>query len=80
VAPIFNSSMIIYNELWDGGNFVKAIIIIKEKLPSIMLTNASIWPLAQYINFKYVPLKLRVLYINLVGVVWITILSLLISK
>ena len=34
-----------------------------------------IWPPSQYINFKYVPAAARVLYVNVITVVWDIFLS-----
>ena len=34
-----------------------------------------IWPPSQYINFKYVPAAARVLYVNIITVVWDIFLS-----
>jgi protein Mpv17 len=40
-----------------------------------VLTNYSIWPAAQLVNFGLVPPHLRVLFANMVGVVWNSYLS-----
>lgn len=42
--------------------------------PAVQLNAWRLWPLASLINFKFVPIKLRVLFINLVALVWSTFL------
>jgi hypothetical protein len=41
-----------------------------QELPSVLLMQYKIWPLANWINFMYVPESLRVLVSNLVAVLW----------
>jgi hypothetical protein len=43
--------------------------IAKEFLP-IMMANYKVWPLVNLINFKVIPPNLRVLFGNLVGILW----------
>lgn len=47
-----------------------ALIIptIKAKLVKTLLANYAMWPLAHIINFKFIPSKQRILYINCVQV------------
>jgi len=45
------------------------------KFPAIYLFDWIIWPPSQYINFKYVPAAARVLYVNVITVVWDIFLS-----
>jgi len=57
---------------------------IKEKFtdlyPSILLTNWQVWPLAQLVNFRYMPLPYRVPFQSTCGVFWTLYLSLANSK
>jgi protein Mpv17 len=50
-----------------------------EKLSSTywpaLSRNWMIWPIVQFINFKYVPLELRVLVVNVVSLGWNCYLS-----
>ncbi|CAO3623393.1 unnamed protein product [Cunninghamella blakesleeana] len=47
---------------------------IKEKLNDAFLTslrsNYTIWPLVQWINFKYIPLPYRLPFVNSLGILW----------
>ncbi|CAM9490485.1 unnamed protein product [Phaeothamnion confervicola] len=42
---------------------------------SVMVANWKIWPLANFVNFAFVPLELRVLFANVVAIFWNAILS-----
>jgi len=42
--------------------------------------NWMVWPVVQFINFKYVPLELRVLVVNIVSLGWNCYLSYLNSS
>ena len=41
---------------------------IQRKLLPMLLANYALWPLAHIINFKFVPVQQRILYINAVQV------------
>jgi protein Mpv17 len=53
----------------------------KEKLRksyiSGLMVNFLVWPLVQSVNFKFVPLDLRVLFVNCVSLGWNCFLSFL---
>ncbi|KAK2462075.1 hypothetical protein APHAL10511_006538 [Amanita phalloides] len=57
---------------------------IKEKFDDlfvpVLLTNWKIWPLAQLINFRYMPLPYRVLFQSTCGVFWTLYLSIINSR
>ncbi|KAF8887936.1 hypothetical protein CPB84DRAFT_1786452 [Gymnopilus junonius] len=48
--------------------------------PTALLANWKVWPLAQLINFRYMPLPYRVPFIQSCGVFWTLYLSLLNSE
>jgi hypothetical protein len=50
---------------------------ISNNMLRMVVAQLKIWPLAQYINFRYVPLNLQVLFSNLVALVWNIYFSLL---
>lgn len=52
---------------------------IRMKFAKTMMANYALWPLAHVINFRFVPSKQRILYINVVQVCWTTYLSYLVS-
>ena len=48
-----------------------------KQFPHLFLVDSAIWPLAQYINFRYLPLPYQALYVNAVSLGWAVILSFL---
>lgn len=53
---------------------------VHDKTLPTLLANYLIWPLAHFINFKYVPHDFRILYNNTVSIAWLTWLSMLTHK
>lgn len=49
--------------------------ILHEKTLSTLIVNWKIWPVAQLINMYFIPVSLRVLFLNVVGLGYNTILS-----
>jgi protein Mpv17 len=47
----------------------------RKKFPAVYLFDWCIWPPTQYLNFMFVPAHLRVLYVNVVTVLWDVFLS-----
>lgn len=43
---------------------------IKKEMISVLLMQYKIWPLANYVNFAFVPLNLQVLFGNIVALFW----------
>lgn len=74
-APGFLVIFITALTLLNGGN----MRTIKNKLDleytDIILTNWTIWPAVQTINFYFMPLKYQVLLVQSVAVFWNTYLS-----
>lgn len=44
--------------------------IFQKEFPQILLVNYYVWPFVQFVNFLLVPLQYRVVFVNVVGVVW----------
>jgi len=49
--------------------------VVKDKTWPTLLINWKIWPVAQMINMYFVPVSLRVLFLNVIGLGYNTILS-----
>ena len=49
---------------------------IANNFVSVQLNGWKLWPLAALINYRFVPLKFRVLFVNLVALCWSTFLLL----
>ena len=43
---------------------------LKRDYPGIQWNGWKLWPLAAFVNYTYVPLKLRVLFVNVVAFCW----------
>lgn len=43
---------------------------IKNELFGVIVSNYKLWPIANYVNFTYVPENLRVLFSNFVSILW----------
>eukprot|EP00891_Asterochloris_glomerata_P003769 jgi/Astpho2/3769/e_gw1.00060.85.1_t len=48
---------------------------IQQKLIPVLMANYALWPVAHLINFKLIPSKQRILYINAVQIGWSAYLS-----
>lgn len=64
----------------DWRSFGKGVQKVREKLWETLVNNWKIWPLAITINFRFVPVKYHVPFVNSVGVLWNMILSHIASK
>lgn len=74
-APLFNSSFFFGVGLLEGQLFPDIVTSWRSRIWSSMLANWSIWPIAQAVNFLFVPLPLQIVYVNCVAVVWNAILT-----
>ncbi|GLC34883.1 hypothetical protein PLESTB_001174100 [Pleodorina starrii] len=58
----------------------KSLSFLMQKIPrdypGVQLNGWRLWPLAALINYRFVPLQFRVLFINLTALVWTTFLLL----
>ncbi|KAJ3015959.1 hypothetical protein HKX48_004298 [Thoreauomyces humboldtii] len=74
-AAPFTALFFVCNSAAEGLNATQ----IKDRLDSnlwpTLKANWAIWPAALLINFRYVPLKLRLLTVNILGLGWGTYLS-----
>ncbi|CAG9462597.1 unnamed protein product [Pedinophyceae sp. YPF-701] len=57
------------------GQADQIVPTIQSKLLPTMLANWTLWPIAHVINFKFVPSNQRMLYVNVVNVLWNVYLS-----
>ena len=49
--------------------------VVQAKLGPIYLANLSVWPLFHILNFRFIPPEQRILFNNLVAILWTTYLS-----
>lgn len=74
-APIFTLIVITVIHTIDGKHLRQIAEIFKEKFLVIYAYDCSFWPLAQFINFYFVPAVYRLLYVNIISVLWNSFLS-----
>lgn len=74
-APFFAITFIIGMGLLEDKRLSECLHEFIMKFPAIYLFDWIIWPPSQFINFKYVPQSARVLYVNVITVVWDICLS-----
>ena len=60
----------------EGLSFAALRDRIANNYVSVQLNGWKLWPLAALINYRFVPLKFRVLFVNLVALCWSTFLLL----
>lgn len=76
-GPINNIMMMSYIALVvDRATVQAAFARVQGNYPSVQLKGWQVWPLASLINYRFVPLKLRVLFANMVALCWSTFLIL----
>jgi hypothetical protein len=68
--PIFYVLWYLYDGLVREQSVANVPRVVKKELWSMMLANWSVWPFVQWVTFTFVPPHLRVLFGNLVGLVW----------
>lgn len=70
-GPLANLSFFSFVTLVvEGRSWRAAVERIRHQYPSVQSRGWRVWPIAQFINQEFVPLKLRVLWINLVAFCW----------
>jgi len=74
-APFFAITFIFGMGLLEDKRMSECWHEFIAKFPAIYLFDWIIWPPSQFINFKYVPPEARVLYVNVITVLWDIFLS-----
>ncbi|GIL81358.1 hypothetical protein Vretifemale_10432 [Volvox reticuliferus] len=74
MSPPSTALFFLVMRCWEGHPD-DAIMHMRDKLWPTMRANYMLWPLAHMINFAFVPPAQRILYCNVLGVVWTVILS-----
>ncbi|KAL6767939.1 hypothetical protein ACKKBF_B37180 [Auxenochlorella protothecoides x Auxenochlorella symbiontica] len=70
-APFQNVVVLAYlAKVVEGLPLVATIAKLKVQWPTVQAMGWRFWPLAQYINQKYFPLQLRVMWLNIVAFLW----------
>ena len=61
--------------LFGGGTIEDSVSELKLNLWETLVMNWTTWPLIDFVNFKYVPIKLQTLYVNIMNIWWNCYLS-----
>ena len=76
VAPYMNISLFFYVNFlaYYQEGFMKIIDETKKKIKKdlipIFINSCKIWPTVNFINFYFIPLNYRILFINFIGACW----------
>ena len=61
---------------FSGKGIGHLLMHVKNEYPTIQINGWKLWPAAAMFNYRYIPLNLRVLFLNLVALGWCVSLSL----
>ncbi|KAL5021864.1 hypothetical protein ScPMuIL_001019 [Solemya velum] len=74
-APFFCSSFFMGMGLMEGGGVEGAMAEVRKNFVTVYLMDWCVWPPAQFINFYFLPAKMRVVYVSFITLCWNTFLS-----
>lgn len=74
-APTFCAVMLGTIGYWRTGTVEAATNMLSESYVDVIVSNYKLWPAAQIINFYFIPLQHRVLYVNSLALVWNTYIA-----
>lgn len=74
-SPFMSAGYLTLNNVLNGNGKDVIIHQLRYDLPTIQLTNWSIWLPTHYLLFTFAPMKHRMFLSNIVGVAWTTYLT-----
>ncbi|KAG7393394.1 hypothetical protein PHYPSEUDO_009598 [Phytophthora pseudosyringae] len=80
LAPSINTLFFTSTQMMEGKSLGHGVDFAVDRLPQTLKANYMLWPLANLVNYGYVPLQYRILFINCVNLVWTTVLSTISSQ
>ncbi|CDF37142.1 unnamed protein product [Chondrus crispus] len=69
-APIFTSLYFYVQGLFEDRGIAVTTQKLKKELPGIMRSNWSVWVPANFLNYLFIPLELRVLFGSVISFFW----------
>ncbi|GFR48060.1 hypothetical protein Agub_g9895 [Astrephomene gubernaculifera] len=76
-GPVCNMLFMLFAAVAMEGRPLAAVLRnIPHEFPAVQLDGWQLWPLATLINYRFVPLQFRVLFMNLVALLWTVFLLL----
>jgi protein Mpv17 len=76
-APLGLFAFFTITGLLEGQTSTQLKLKLQYDYPQALVANYCLWPAANFINFRYVPLQHRILYVSGVSLGWNVILSLI---
>jgi hypothetical protein len=58
------------------ADLIQSLSFDRRDYPKVQMNGWRLWPLAALINYKFIPLQFRVLFVNMVALFWGTFLLL----
>jgi len=74
-APAIVTTFFFWANFWEGHSWPTIVKRYKENIGETMKANYVLWPAANVINYKFMPVDLRILYISCVSLIWNVFLS-----
>ncbi|KAK9477665.1 hypothetical protein V1514DRAFT_333102 [Lipomyces japonicus] len=74
-APVGIASFYVSMGVLQGHSWQSIEQDLRDKWYPTMVGNYAVWPLVQVINFRFMPLQHRLLFVNLVSIGWNAFLS-----
>ncbi|VDN50776.1 unnamed protein product [Dracunculus medinensis] len=69
-SPPFTASTLYNLRLLEGQRFSKAFEALKRDFPDIFLTGIKFWPFILLLNFYFIPLNFRVIFVQIAALLW----------
>ena len=79
-CPIISTIFLMYVNILQGKSLTQLGVVLREDLPIAMITSWKVWSLVHITSYLFVPLKFRVLYINIIQIFYSIFLSMLGNK
>ncbi|XP_062592615.1 mpv17-like protein 2 [Saccostrea cucullata] len=74
-GPFFCSGFFFGMGLLEGKGGEGAVAEVKQKFLPVYMIDWCVWPPAQFINFRFLPVEFRVIYVACITLCWNTFLS-----
>ncbi|BDA43973.1 probable protein SYM1 [Coccomyxa sp. Obi] len=69
-TPLNMSALFIFTGLLEGLSWQRILYTMSRRMLPLWLLSNVLWPAAHVINFRYVPGEQRVLFVNVVSLLW----------
>ena len=79
-APVITCFFFVVTETLAGKRLRDIKEMLQERYVDVLITNYKIWPLAQTLNFTFVPIQHRVGFVQIVAIFWNAYLSWMTNK